>query len=483
MAKNLLAILAALCLVAAIGSVGASAVVEYDPESGPALYTSAYGKGEFNILVIPDAHQTAIEDSNLIAYISAAIKSTADVGMPLDLIIFLGDSVTGSACANPAAIATAVGRLLAPVKAAKIPYTLVFGNHDLGDAPAGAITGPELLRIWRDAGGTIDFTYDEQVLETPATDTEDAVYIMVPKTVSVPLFAQPTAAAGDGLAELFEGTSTVVTPGITGTTNFMYTISKNYYIDTIYTDGRLTHAPVNKNGGANTFDHSEDYAQLFLFDIGSKNAGQDGYPYVRTDQLTWFTASNDAALPAYVFQHIPLPEVYSNCFFLKSPFNWALPGTRNILEKNYFGTANFINMVGTVLEAPNPPKFSDGEFQKITAPGNVQAAFFGHDHMNNFVEKFPKIDLVQLPGAAWNGSYGTYLVRGGTFVSIHPNAASTGVTYSSNFFTYRQASRVGGYGGISTTNGFKDWIQIVPFLLQNLMVDVFAPLRWILGGF
>jgi len=467
MAKKLLAILAALCLVAAMGSVGASAVVEYDETSQrTAFYTSEYGNGEFNILVIPDAHQTATEDSNLIAYISAAIKSAADRGMPLDLIIFLGDSVTGSACESAATIATAVGRLLAPVKAAQIPYTLVFGNHDLGDAPAGAVTAAEVLQIWKNAGGSIEFSYDEQELVTPGTETEDPVYTTVTRTVSVPLFAEPDV--------------TVTNPN-TGVTNFKYTISKKIYLDTIWNDGRTTHMAKNKNGGANTYKETVPFAQLFLFDIGSKNAGQDGYDYVRADQLAWFTTNNVASVPAYVFQHIPLPEVYTGGFFLKSPFNLALPGTRNILGTNYCGTANYINMVGTVLEAPNPPKYSDGQFAAITAPGNVQAAFFGHDHMNNFVEKFPKIDLVQLPGAAWNGSYGTYLVRGGTFVSIHPNAAKTGVTYSSNFFTYRQASRVGGFSGISVNKGFNDWIKIIPYLFQNTLIGVFTPLRWIFG--
>ena len=485
MAKKLLAILAALCLVAAMGSVGASAVLEYEYDQEFAtgetvFYTSEYGKGEFNILVIPDAHQTADPDVNLIAYIEATIKYMADMGVPLDLIIFLGDNVTSTAAASPATIATAVGRLLAPVKAAKIPYTLVFGNHDLGDTPAGSITGAELLQIWKIAGGTIDFDYEVwQEIEPaiPAVMDGDvelepeipAVFGFVTKTVSVPLFAEPDA--------------TAYNPN-TGTTNFKYTIKKKVFYDGIWPGtGRTTHESVNKKGQPNELKEIVDYAQLFLFDIGSKDAGQDGYPYVRENQLDWFDDFNDDAVPAYVFQHIPLPEVYTGCFFLKSPFNWELPWTRNILGVNYCGKANYVNMVGTVLEAPNPPRFSDGEFGRITAPGNVRAAFFGHDHINNYVEKFEKIDLVQLPGAAWAGSYGTYLVRGGSFVSIRPNAADVGETYWHDFFTYRQASRVGGYGHISTTNGIKDWIKVVPFLFQNLLIDILAPFRWIGGGF
>jgi len=428
MAKKLLAILAALCLVAAMGSVGASAVLD-----NGTLYTSEYGNGEFHILVIPDAHQTADEDPNLVAYIESAIKYMADQNCPLDLVLFLGDTVAGSGCASAASIATAVGRLLAPVIAANIPYTLVFGNHDLGDA-GGAVTGAQVLQIWKDAGGG--------------------------------LFVEPDV--------------TTATP-TTGVTNFKYTISKKIYIDNIW--GGDTDDSVDKNGTPNVLKETVSFAQLFLFDVGSKDAGEDGYDYVRADQLAWFTANNNAALPAFVFQHIPLPEVYTGGYFLKTPFNWALPGSKNILGINYCGMANYVNMVGTVLEAPNPPKYSDGEFAAITATGNVKAAFFGHDHVNNFVEKFDKIDLVQLPGAAWNGSYGTYLVRGGSFVSIRPNAGGTGVTYGTDSFTYRQAARVGGSKVSATTNGFSDWIKVVPFLFQNLLINILAPIRWIGGGF
>ena len=128
MAKKLFAILAALCLVAAMGSVGASA-----------LQANSYDRGEFHILVIPDAHQTAGEDANLIAYIESTIKYlTVEQKSPLDLVLFLGDSVSDSGCADAAAITAAVNRLLAPVKAANIPFTLVFGNHDCGDIPAAA---------------------------------------------------------------------------------------------------------------------------------------------------------------------------------------------------------------------------------------------------------------------------------------------------------------------------------------------------------
>jgi len=406
MAKKMLAILAALCLVAAMGAVGASA----------ALPTNNYAGGEFHILVIPDAHQTAEVDFNLIAYIEAAIKyMTVEQQSPLDLVIFLGDNVTGSGAASVTEITKAVNALLAPVLAAQIPYTLVFGNHDYGDIPdivKAGLSREQLLNIWKAAG---EYTVEVEGESGPEQETRS-------------YFAEPDD-------EYASATG--------GVTNFYYQITKN---DTLY-------------------------AQLFLFDIGSKKIGDEGYDYVREDQLEWFKGINDenADVPTLVFQHIPLPEVYTKGYFYKSPCNWALPGTKNIMGTNYFGLANFDNMIGTVLEAPCPPNHSDGEFEYLTEQGNVQAVLFGHDHVNNYVAKFPSknIHLVQLPGAAWNGSYGTYLVRGGSFVTIRNNANST--YYASEFFTYRQASRVEGSVVRQTVStGFRDWILTIPFLLQNI---------------
>ena len=463
MAKKLLAILAALCLVAAMGSVGASAALVYNPDTEAAeFYTNEYALGEFNILVIPDAHQTAEEDPNLIEYIRSAIKYGKTTGA-LDLVIFLGDSVTGSGKDNPE---RAVARLLAPVIEAEIPYTAVLGDED----PAS------LLDVWRTAGGTTKLTY---MVEEEIEDSDPVEYEEVEKEVDVPLFVAPD--------------DTGATAG-----NFKYTIKKTWYKDAF---GDITGRRLSPQGNPNPLWDFDDalegaqataqFAQLFLFDIGS---AASGYPYVRTDQITWFEDNLTPGLPALVFQHIPLPEVYTGGYFLKSPFNWALPWTRNVLDVNYCGTANYVNMVGTVLEAPKTPSFSDGEFAALEAE-EVLAAFFGHDHMNNYVERFEKIDLVQLPGAAWNGGYGTYIVRGGSFVTLRSVAVNTTrdhfpepvssfyTAYASDYFTYRQASRVAGSQVASTVNGFNDFMKAVPFLLQNFLIDILAPIRWIKGGF
>lgn len=405
MTKKILAILAAICMLAAVGSIGASADYILGEDN------------EFHMLVIPDAHQNADEDLNLTAYIASAIKLKADANTPLDLIIFLGDNVVGSATADAAAIRKGVERLLAPVLAAEIPFTLVFGNHDYGDMSntmKETFSKADLLAIYKEIGGN--------------------------------LFAVPDA-------EYSSATG--------GVTNFMYNISQEVPGETEEDEATM-----------------KPYAKLFLFDTGSIDADQNGYDYVREDQLSWFAANNDTSVPALVFQHIPVPEIYSGGYFLKTPFNWNLPLSTKYVDTYYYGTANFVKMVGTVLESPCPPYYTDGEFEAMKEAGNVQAMFFGHDHVNNFVEQFDGLDLVQLPGTAWNGSYGSFLVRGGTFVTIRNNPLTGKTYYSSDFFTYRQASRVSDSKVASTVHGFDDFIYVVPFALQNM----FAPLRMLFGN-
>ena len=426
MAKKLLATLAALCLLLVMGSVGASAE----------LYTNTYANGEFHILVISDAHQLAEEDANLTAYIDAAIKyMTVENRSPIDMVLFLGDSVTGSGCASEATIRQAVGRLLAPLKAANIPFTLVFGDQDYGDIPGGAISRADLLDIWKSEGGGLFLEPDEQ-------------------------FASADA----------------------GATNFCYTIKKNVYKDEY---GKLTDEPLTGDN-ENELVSSNLFAQLFLFDTGSKNPGETGYDYVRTSQLDWFKEMNNPSVPAYVFQHIPVQEIYTNGYFVKSPFNLELPGTRKVGDTSYMNLANYTKMIGMLLETPSASGYSDGWFETITAPGNVQAAFFGNNPKNNIIEKWTEegIDLLQLPGAAWNGASSNFMTRGGTFVTLretnpfNPNIPMENkTTYGSDYFTYRQASRVQGSGVTSTINGFGDFIQIFPYMLQNLLIAICSPFR------
>ena len=377
MTKKCFAIVTVLCLLAAMLATGVSAA-------------PANAKGEFQIFCVPDAHQAAEEDINLIAYIASAIEYTKEQKMPLDLIVFLGAAVTGPR--NEAEMKTAIEQLVAPVVAANIPYAVVFGN---GDSCPG-LSRKSLLQLYIDAGGGLCVNED---------------------------------------AELFADASG-------GITNFKYEI--------------------------------EGLANLFFFDRGSKDDGQLGERYVRADQVEWFKAQNDKSVPALVFQHIPVPEIYE--YMLRSPFNWALPfgWSTEVKGTNYLSNANLISMVGTMLKAPKAAHYTDGQFDAFAAAGNVKGVLFGNNPQNNYIVNHSKgIQLVQLPGAAWNGAAGSFMVRGGSFVRLYRSGVEKKFLYTSDLFTYRQASRVRGsevQGVIRDASDFFTWFSYVWQTTKQAMI-------------
>ena len=164
--------------------------------------------------------------------------------------------------------------------------------------------------------------------------------------------------------------------------------------------------------------HPESPVALWLMDSGNK--AEDGsYDCVREEQNEWMLRKYEQLKAgygepvSYVFQHIPVPQV--NNFLKKVPFgtagavthvggdvfSWYLPDTQNIRE-GHFG------------EAPCPSGRDSGEFDAWKRM-NVRAAFFGHDHTNDYAVTFEGIDLIATAGAGFyhygrGGEHGTRIV-------------------------------------------------------------------------
>ncbi len=131
-----------------------------------------------------------------------------------------------------------------------------------------------------------------------------------------------------------------------------------------------------------------------LWFLDSNNLYEDRnlshYDYVHTDQLEWFEKENGriteencgVPLPSYIFQHIPVPEEYE---LLRKAKIWEYPvsvkgyGTRSNVR--YVGAKGTVGYVG---EGPCAPDINNGQFDVWQKAGNVKAAFFGHDHLNDF---------------------------------------------------------------------------------------------------
>ena len=122
--------------------------------------------------------------------------------------------------------------------------------------------------------------------------------------------------------------------------------------------------------------------QLFLLD-SHENA-------VQKEQLDWLAGENNRAVPAMVFQHIIVPEI----------FDYLVPSATNPLGYEVPNPSAY----NYVRERPCPPNAEQyqGELPVLRGQGNIQALVVGHDHTNNFVVPAAGVDLINTASAGFN---------------------------------------------------------------------------------
>ena len=122
----------------------------------------------------------------------------------------------------------------------------------------------------------------------------------------------------------------------------------------------------------------DSHAYAGLSDVG-------GYAWIDPAQIRWLTGrlaalrKNNPAVPALLFQHIPLPE-YAEA--------WNKGGCYG--EKN---------------EEICCPRLNTGLFAALRLAGNIQAVFVGHDHVNDFAGDWHGIKLCYGRATGYN-TYG-----------------------------------------------------------------------------
>jgi len=146
-----------------------------------------------------------------------------------------------------------------------------------------------------------------------------------------------------------------------------------------------------------------------------------GYDYVHTDQIEWRSKASEQlkeqnggkAVPSILFQHIPVLQEYDM-------FEETAPGTPGSFEKfgKHYRVPDGVFSSGSLNEAPCPTNERRDEFESWVKTGDVVAAFFGHDHVNDFTEEVCGIKLVQTPGAGYH-TYGGE--RGGRLIVLDEN--------------------------------------------------------------
>lgn len=153
----------------------------------------------------------------------------------------------------------------------------------------------------------------------------------------------------------------------------------------------------------------KDAFAIWLIDSNDyQSNGKGDFPYdcVHEDQIAWYEkrsaelkeANGGEPLPAILFQHIPVQQEMIG-------FKEVTKDDEYTFERDgrYFYLQNEI-LEGRVRECPCPPYMENDhtqQFESWKKTGDIFAAFFGHDHINDFKMKVDGIDLYQTLGAGY----------------------------------------------------------------------------------
>ena len=197
-------------------------------------------------------------------------------------------------------------------------------------------------------------------------------------------------------------------------------IPGSIYLSGDYTNGSDYCVPIYSNGKPSFC--------LYFINSGSncENQALSRYDYVHDEQISWyekisaeFTKNNGGVpVPSIIIQHIPVPEEYKFCKRV-SKIRRKLDGVQGETLNGEFTYAldRKTGVTGYMGEAPCSPDFNNSQFASWKKMGDVIAAFFGHDHMNDFVGTLDGIMLGQVKTASFR-AYGDGLRQGVRIVEL-----------------------------------------------------------------
>ena len=153
----------------------------------------------------------------------------------------------------------------------------------------------------------------------------------------------------------------------------------------------------------------KDAFALWLMDSNdyeTNSAGDNSYDHVHDCQIKWYedkaaqlkAANGGEPLPAILFQHIPVQQELDGYKKVTADDDYTFER-----DGNYYVVGNKIQE-GRIREVPCPPNMEKAyrnQFESWQKTGDIFAAFFGHDHINDFRMNVEGIDLYQTIGAGY----------------------------------------------------------------------------------
>lgn len=164
-------------------------------------------------------------------------------------------------------------------------------------------------------------------------------------------------------------------------------------------------------------------AKLLFLDSGKTKLTSNGIKYLPPDKTQLVFSERELGennqAPVFVFQHVPVPDIYRLIRTENRSFPGAVRG-----HGPYRG--RFLSLKeqknGVMGEAPCPSWENTRQFAGWTRSGRIVAALFGHDHKNSFVGKVDGVSLIQIACAGLS-CYGTDSLRGGQLLILYPDGS------------------------------------------------------------
>jgi len=166
---------------------------------------------------------------------------------------------------------------------------------------------------------------------------------------------------------------------------------------------------------------------IFCMYSGNRCENQEvsKYAYILPEQIAWYEKTSKEIsekygkkIPSILIQHIPVCEEFELCKKVSAIRRVAdgVPGLSLNKDDTYVLNCK-TGVKGYMGEAPCTPDYNSGQFASWKKMGNIIGAFFGHDHMNDFVGYVDDIMLAQCKTASFR-VYGDGLKQGVRVVEL-----------------------------------------------------------------
>lgn len=161
-------------------------------------------------------------------------------------------------------------------------------------------------------------------------------------------------------------------------------------------------------------DGSRTAFNIFMVDSHNDDTEKTGYDYVKQSQIDFCTntatqlknENGGVTVPSFLFQHIPVQELYYALKEVPNGTEGSIKWYRDLFDKSFVIDDN--NKIGSktdnffLRESIASSDTNSGQFDAWLQSGDVIGAFFGHDHINNFVGEYKGIAMGYAPGAGTN---------------------------------------------------------------------------------